>query len=99
MTLPTVSTMALMTSLVKDAHEGRDVGIFDIPGAYMHVDMPLEKCVLLMIEGQFEDIMCEVNVDYINDVQYENSKKVLYLQITSNIDASSMRYCTGIVMV
>lgn len=78
---PTVSLEALLATLTIDAHENRDVAIFDVPGAYLHADLPEGKLVLLKIEGQFVDIMCEVNPEFLPDVRYENGKKVLYVQI------------------
>ena len=39
------------TSLIIDAHEGIDVAIFDVAGAYLNADMPEDKLILLKIEG------------------------------------------------
>ena len=58
---PTISLEALFTILIIDAQEGRDVEIFDVPGSYLNSDMPEDKFVLLKIEGNFVDIMGEVN--------------------------------------
>jgi hypothetical protein len=80
-TSPTVSMEALMATLVIDAKEQRDVAIFDVPGAYLHADMPKEKFVLLKLEGEFVNIMCDVNPQYTHFVRTENGKKVLYLQL------------------
>ena len=68
---------ALTASMLIDAHEKRAVAIFDVPGAYLNADMPDEKFVILKLEGQFVDIMCEVNPQYLNDVRFEGTKKVL----------------------
>ena len=38
-TSPTVSTDALMISLMIDAKERRDVATADVEGAYLHADM------------------------------------------------------------
>ena len=80
---PTVSLEGLITSLIIDAYEGRDVSSFDVPGAYLHVKMPSEngKQILLKIKGEFVDLMCEVNPDFEKYVIYENGVKVLYLII------------------
>ena len=80
-TSPTVSMEALMATLVIDAKEQRDVAIFDVPGAYLHADMPDDKFVLLKLEGEFVNIMCDVNPNYIPFVRTEKGKKVLYLQL------------------
>ena len=69
-----------MALLMINAHEERDVAIFDVPGAYLHADIG-DKFVLLKVEGEFVDIMCAVNPEFLPDVRYENGKKVLYIQI------------------
>ena len=79
---PTLSLEALMGVLLINSFEERDVAVFDVPGAYLHADIPDDKFVLLKFEGDyFVDIMCEVNPEYKEDVRYENGKKVLYVQI------------------
>ena len=69
------------TTLVIDAHEERDVATFDIPGAYLHAEMPADKEVILKLRGHFVDIMCDINVEYRQYVRYEQVKKVLYLKV------------------
>ena len=59
---PTIALESLMALLMINAHEERDVAIFDVPGAYLHADIG-GKFVLLKIEGEFVDIMCDVNPD------------------------------------
>ena len=51
-----------METLVVDAYEGRDVAIFDVPGAYLNEDIPDETYVRIKLEGEFVDIMCGVNI-------------------------------------
>ena len=58
---PTISLEYLFAILVINAHEGRNVVIFDVPRAYLNEDMPEDKFILLNVEGEFVDIMCEVN--------------------------------------
>ena len=82
---PTIALESLFASLLIDAHEDRAVQIFDVPGAYLHADLPDDKYVLLKLEGTFVDIMCEVNPEYLKDVRYENGKKTLYLRILKAI--------------
>ena len=77
----TLAVESLMALLVIFAHEKRDVAVFDVPGAYLHADLPHDKFVLLKIEGQFVDIMVDVNPEFKEDVRFENGKKVLYVQI------------------
>jgi hypothetical protein len=78
-TSPTVSTDALMLSLMIDAKEGRDVATADVEGAYLHADM--EDFVILKLAGEAVDIMCQVNPKYKKFVVVEHGKKVLYLQL------------------
>ena len=78
---PTLSLESLMSILLISAHEERDTAVFDVPGAYLHADIPNDKFVILKIEGEFADIMCQVNPEFTPFVRKENQKKVLYLQI------------------
>ena len=49
------------TILIIDTNKVRDMDIFDVPGAYFNADMTKDKCIILNTEGEFVDIMCEVN--------------------------------------
>ena len=35
--------MALFTTLVINAYKGKDIGIFDVPGAYLHAEITREN--------------------------------------------------------
>ena len=37
---PTIYLEDFFTNLIINAHEGIKVAIFDVPGAYLHADMP-----------------------------------------------------------
>ena len=52
-----------------DAFERRDVGIFDVPGAYLHAEF--NKFILLKFEGEFVDNMIQVNPTFASEVRYE----------------------------
>jgi hypothetical protein len=78
---PTCSTEALMTTLVIDATEKRDIAICDIPGAYLQTALPPDKEIHMRLRGQFVDIMCEVNPVYKKFITYEHGKKVLYVRV------------------
>ena len=78
---PTCSTESLMSTPLIDNMEQRDVAIFDLPGAYLQTKMLSDKRKLLRIRYYFVDIMCGVNTDYKYFVQYENGKKVLYVNV------------------
>jgi hypothetical protein len=76
---PTVSTDALMMSILIDAWERRDVATADVAGAYLHADQV--DFTLLKMEGASVDIMCDVSEVYKKFVCIENGKKVLYLKL------------------
>ena len=78
---PTVSLESIMTTLVIDTYEGMSVSIVHVPGAYLHAKMPEEKRLLLKLRGQFVDIMCNVNPEYLPYVRVEKGVKVLYLRL------------------
>jgi len=54
---PTVSTDALMLSIIINAFENRDVATANVEGAYLHTDM--EDFVLLTMVREATDIMCK----------------------------------------
>ena len=56
---PTVSTDALMLSIIVDAHEGRDVATADMTGAYLKADM--DDFVVMKFMDDSVDILCEMN--------------------------------------
>jgi len=66
---PTLSFEALMGIVLVSAYEQRDTAISDVPGAYLHAEMPDDKFTILKIEGEFVDIMYEVNPEYKDDVR------------------------------
>jgi hypothetical protein len=76
---PTVSTDALLISIIIDACEHWDVATADVAGAHLHA--LLKDFTPLRMEGELVDIMCDVCSIYKEFVTYENGKKVLYLQL------------------
>ena len=70
-----------METLLVDAYVGCDVSIFDAPGAHLNADMPNEKYVRLKLEGEFVDIVCNVNPDHIPNIRYKTGKKMINLRI------------------
>jgi len=56
---PTISTDALLISLIVDAHEQRDVAVADVVAAYLKADMT--DYTLLKFMGESVDIMCKMN--------------------------------------
>ena len=59
--LSTIPLEVLFVSLIIDARERRAVPTFDVPGAYIHASLPDDKIVHMKFEGEFVDIMWEVN--------------------------------------
>jgi Reverse transcriptase (RNA-dependent DNA polymerase) len=76
---PTVSTDALMISLMIDSFEQRDKATADVPGAYLNADM--DAFVLLKLTWDTVSIMCQVNNKYSVYVTIEHGQQVLYLQL------------------
>ena len=70
---------SLLLTFVIDVYEERYVASLDIPGAYLHAKM--KKFVLLKIDGEFVDIICQMDPGFAPHIRYENGKKVLYIQL------------------
>ena len=58
----TVSTYALLMTLMIDAWEQRAVGTSDVPGAYTQADM--EDFMILRMVGASVEVMCKVKGEY-----------------------------------
>ena len=85
---PTAALESLIVTLLIDTYEGRDVGTYDVPGAFLQAKLgprPNNERVLMRLVGNFVDIMCKVNPDHTRNVIYENGKKVLYLEVLQAI--------------
>jgi len=80
---PTVSTDALMLSIMIDAHEGRDVATADVAGAYLKADM--DDFVVMKFTGESVDILCNMNPENTNFVSNEKGNKVLYVRLVKAI--------------
>jgi len=57
-TSPTVSTESVFITTVIDAHEGRDVACFDIPGAFLHADS--DEDITMILKGRLAKLMVQV---------------------------------------
>ena len=77
---PTILIEALFSSLVIDTHEGIDIATFDVPGAYLHVEIPEDKQIPLRLRDEFVDIMCDVNEEHRKNVVVDNGKILLYMK-------------------
>ena len=76
---PTVSTDALLLSIIIDAHEGRDVATADVAGAYLKADM--DDFVVMKFTGESVDILCNMNPKHKSFVVIEKGVKVLYVRL------------------
>ena len=77
---PTVSSDAIMLTLIVDAMEGRDVATADVAGAYLNAKM--DDYVLMRLEGEDVSLMCDVNPTYRDYVHRgKNGRKVLFLRL------------------
>jgi Reverse transcriptase (RNA-dependent DNA polymerase) len=69
-----------MISCTIDTKEGRDVATFDIPGAFMQVDM--DEVVHMRLEGTMADLVVKLSPKtYEKYITYEGNKRVLYVQL------------------
>jgi hypothetical protein len=55
---PTVATESVFTTAAIEAHEGRRVAVFDIPGAYLHTKT--DEDVIMVLEGPLAELMVKV---------------------------------------
>ena len=66
-TSPTAGLESLFVTLLIDAYEGRDVGTYDVSGAYLQAKLSPKgdnKRVLLRLVGNFVDLVCKVNPEH-----------------------------------
>ena len=72
-----------MTLLI-DAYKVRDVGTYDVPGAFLQAGLvlrPNNERALMRLVGESVGIMYKVNPEYMKNVVCEKGKKVLYLSV------------------
>ena len=78
---PTVSVEAVFITSVIDALEMRDVGVADIPGAYLHADA--DENILVRFDGTMAELLVKINPK-IYKPYIESSRKgttVLYAKL------------------
>ena len=56
---PTVSLEGGFTMLLIGAHEGREHISFDVPGAFLQVEIPDDELVLLRFKGRMAEMLGE----------------------------------------
>ena len=74
-----------MAQLRIEIFEERAMVIFDVPSAYLNINTIEEKFILLKFEDEFVNIICEVNPEFIKDIQQEGKKKGLYIRLLISI--------------
>ena len=81
-TSPTVATESLILSCMIDAHEGRDVGTADIPGAFLQTDYT-KGDTHVRIEGPMLELLVKLDPSHYRKYvhTYPNGKKVLMAEI------------------
>ena len=78
---PTAALESIISTAVIDVCERRDVAIFHIPGVYLHINMPEDKRVVMVLRGEFVDIMVKACPKYEKYVSVINGRKALYLRV------------------
>ena len=79
-TSPTVSTEALLITLMVDALENRDVATSDVPGAFLHSDM--DEDVTVIVDGALVELLVQSNNKYAKFVHIcRDGKKVVFLKL------------------
>ena len=85
--VPTLSLDSLLVSLLIVVNEGRHVAIGNIVDEFLHPEMKLnaDGVALLRLDGQFDDIMCQGNPEFVPMVTIENGCMVLYMELKQSI--------------
>ena len=77
---PTVAIESVMLSCTIDAKERRDVGIVDIPNAFMQADM--DETVHMKLEGKMAELLVKIDPKlYRPFILIENGKTVMYVEL------------------
>ena len=74
-----------LETMVINAYKNRKVATFNVPGAYLQTNLPKGKFTLLLLEGKFVDIMCDINPEYKQTIRFKYGRNTLYLCITKEI--------------
>mmetsp|Transcript_26079 Transcript_26079/g.37077 ORF Transcript_26079/g.37077 Transcript_26079/m.37077 type:complete len:204 (-) Transcript_26079:2068-2679(-) len=79
MSSPTVSSGALMASIVIDAKENRAVATAHVAVVYLNADM--NDLVVMKLRGEFVDMLWEVNPECSNFIVSSGQQQILYLRL------------------
>jgi Reverse transcriptase (RNA-dependent DNA polymerase) len=80
---PTAASDAVLLTAIVDAHEGRDIAIADVTGAYLHAHM--KDFISMRFTGWAVDLLCDVNPEYAAHAVYEGKTKALYVRCNKAI--------------
>ena len=80
-----ITLEVLLSIMVIDEYEGRKVENFDVPGEYLQIDIPKNNSMLLLLEGKFVDIMCDINPEYKQHVKNKEGRNAFYICIIRSI--------------
>ena len=79
-----MSTESVILTSTINAHEGHNVGICDILGAFLSADM--DKEVKMALRGRYEELTVKIESQiYIQHVIYEKVSPVLYITLKKDI--------------
>ena len=91
--MPTVATESVFITGAIEAHEGRVVACFDIPGAYLHADFSGKGEKFMLLEGQLAILMVLVEPNMYREyvtyspsgvpMLYDKMQKTLYGMLES----------------
>ena len=79
--MPTVKTESVLLTSIIDAAEERSVGIYDIPGAFLHSKLP-DIVHMKMTGAMLKCLVAVAPEKYSNFVISENGQDVIYLLLT-----------------
>jgi hypothetical protein len=88
---PTVKLESIMLSSLIDAHEQRNVVTIDIKGAFLKAKVPDEMDLIVKMDGELAELMCELDPSYKvdeNGALYLKCLKALY----GHIEAARLFY-------
>ena len=72
-------------SLCINSYDDIYVAIFNVPRTYLNAYILDAKFILINFDNEFVDIMCDVNLELVDDIKLENRKKVQYLRIVKDL--------------
>ena len=76
-----------MESIVIYMHEGINIVIFGIPGAYLHSNILKGKTVLMKLYGWFVEKLCDVKPQLKYHLRYEKLRKLIYMRLLHKLYA------------